>query len=140
MTVNAASKVDRYPIPKIEDLFARLAGGKLFSKLDMSQAYQQIQLESESRKLVVINTHRGLFQYKRLPFGVASVPGIFQRVMDSLLTGIPGVTVYLDDILVMGKTEEDHLSALEEVLKRLSQAGLSYGEINVSLLFHQLSI
>ena len=124
MTVNAASKVDRYPIPKIEDLFARLAGGKLFSKLDMSQAYQQIQLESESRKLVVINTHRGLFQYKRLPFGVASVPGIFQRVMDSLLTGIPGVTVYLDDILVMGKTEEDHLSALEEVLKRLSQAGL----------------
>ena len=124
MTVNAASKVDRYPIPKIEDLIARLAGGKLFSKLDMSQAYQQIQLQSESRKLVIINTHRGLFQYKRLPFGVASAPGIFQRVMDSLLTGIPGVTVYLDDILVTGKTEEDHLSALEEVLKRLSQAGL----------------
>ena len=124
MTVNAASKVNRYPIPKIEDLFARLAREKLFSKLDMSQAYQQIQLESESRKLIIINTHRGLFQYKRLPLGVASAPGIFQRVMDSLLTGIPGVTVYLDHILVTGKTEEDHLSALEEVLKRLIQAEL----------------
>ena len=125
MTVNAASKVDRYPIPKFEDLFAKLAGGKLFSKLDMSQAYQQIQLESESRKLVVINTLKGLFfQYKRLPFGVASNPGIFEGVMDSLITGIPVVTVYLDNILVTDKTEEDHLSALEEVLKRLSQAEL----------------
>ena len=64
ITVNAASKVDRYPIPKIENLFAKLAGRKLFSKLDMSQACRQIQLDSESRKLVVINTLKGLFQYK----------------------------------------------------------------------------
>ena len=113
MTVNSASKVDRYRIPKIEDLFAKLAGGKVFSKLDMSQAYQQIWLDGESRKLVVINMHQGLFEYRRLPFGVASAPRIFQRVMDCLLNGIPGVTVDLDDILVMGKSEGDYLAALK---------------------------
>ena len=71
MTVNRASKLDRYPIPKVEDLFATLAHGKMFTKLDMSQAYQQIQLKEDSKKHVVINTHRGLFHFKRLPFGVA---------------------------------------------------------------------
>ena len=64
MTVNSASKVDRYPIPKIEDLFTKLAGGKVLSKLDMSQAYQQIQLDEGSLKLVVINKHQGLFKYR----------------------------------------------------------------------------
>ena len=124
LTVNQAPKLDRYPIPKIEDLLAKLAGGKLFTKLDMSQAYQQLLLDEESKKFVVINTHCGLYRFNRLPFGVASAPGIFQRVMESLLSGIPGVVVYIDDILVTGKTEGAHLAALEEVLKRLSNAGL----------------
>ena len=73
---------------------------------------------------VVINTHKGLFQYTRLPFGISSAPGIFQRVMESLLQGIPGVIVYLDDILVTGSSEEEHLRALEQVLDRLEKAGL----------------
>ena len=124
VTVNPVSKLDRYPIPKSEDLFAKLAKGKQFSKLDLSHAYQQIPLEVESRKYVVINTHRGLFQYTRLPFGISSATGIFQRVMESLLQGIDGVVVYLDDILVTGSSEEVHLRALEEVLRRLERAGL----------------
>ena len=123
-TVNRASKLDKYPIPKIEDLFAKMSGGKTFTKLDMSQAYQQVPLEKNSRKYVVINTHRGLFQYNRLPFGVSSAPGIFQRIMESLLSDIPFVAVYIDDILVTGPTDDQHLSTLEEVLKRLQEAGL----------------
>ena len=118
VTVNPVSKLDRYPIPKIE---AQLAGGKAFTKLDISQAYQQLLLENESKKYVVVNTQRGLF---RLPFGMASAPGIFQRVMECLLKGIPGVVIYIDDILVIGPTEEAHLSTLEEVLKILGEAGL----------------
>ena len=62
LTVNRVSKLDKYPIPKIEDLFAQLSGGKRYTKLDMSQAYQQIVLDKDSRKFVVVNTHRGLFQ------------------------------------------------------------------------------
>lgn len=124
VTINQASKLESYPIPKIEDLFASLAGGQTFSKIDLSQAYQQIPLAEESKKVAVINTQKGLFQYNRLPFGVSSAPAIFQRTMESLLQDIPHVVVYLDDILVTGTTQEGHLSALEKVLSRLEKAGL----------------
>jgi len=119
VTVNKASKLDRYPIPKIKDLFATLAHSKKFSKLDMNQAYQQILLEEDSKKFVVINTHRGLFHYNRLPFGVSTAPGIFQRVMECLLKGNPGVNVYLDDILVTGPSDEQHLVTLDKVFQKL---------------------
>ncbi len=108
-TVNQASKLDRYPIPKVEDLFAMLKGGKLFSKLDLRQAYQQMKLDEKSKQFVVVNTLRGLFRYTRLPFGIASAPGIFQRVMESIVKDIPGVVVYLDDILITAETKEEHL-------------------------------
>ena len=71
-----------------------------------------------------MNTHKGLFRYVRLPFGISSAPGIFQRVMDILLQGIPGVIAYIDDILVTGPSDEEHLKALDETLSRLDKAGL----------------
>ena len=89
----------------------------------MRHAYEQMALHPESRKYVTINTHRGLFTYERLPYGVSSAPGIFQRVMDNLVKGIPHTMVYLDDILVTGSTEEEHLSSLDQVFTRLEQAG-----------------
>ena len=90
----------------------------------MSQAYLQLPLDHKSKQLVIINTQKGLFQYTRLPFGVSSAPSIFQRVMDNVLQGLPGVVVYLDDILVTGANEREHLKNLEAVLKRLLEAGL----------------
>ncbi|XP_044184326.1 LOW QUALITY PROTEIN: uncharacterized protein K02A2.6-like [Acropora millepora] len=123
-TVNQVSKLDNYPIPKTEDLLATLGGGNKFTKLDMSQAYQQLELEESSKKFTTINTHKGLYQYNRLPFGVSSAPGIFQRTMENLLQGIPHVVVRIDDILVSGKDELNHLANLEKVLSRLSSAGL----------------
>ena len=75
---------------------ALLAGGHKFSKLDLSQAYQQILLDENSRKFVTINTHLGLFQYTRVPFGVASIPALFQKTMGTLLQEIPNTRCYLD--------------------------------------------
>ena len=74
----------------------------------------------------MINTHKGLFQYNRLPFGVSSAPAIFQRVMESLLQGIPNVCVYIDDILVAGKTYQEHINSLEKVLATPSVTYLGY--------------
>ena len=91
MTINQVAKPDCYPIPRIEDLFASLSNGERFTKLDMSNAYQQLVLDKESRELTTINTHKGLYQYRRLPFGVSAAPAIFQRTMECMLRGIPHV-------------------------------------------------
>ena len=122
-TVNQAAKLDNYPIPKVEDLYATLGGGTRFTKLDLSQAYQQLELHGESQKYTIINTHKSLIRYKRLPFGTSLAPGIFQRIMESLLQGIPQVVVRMDGILVTDKTRHDHLKHLKEVLVRLDKAG-----------------
>ena len=91
-------------------------------------------LAEESRKYVVINTHCGLFRYNRMPFGVSSAPGVFQRVMENLLKDIPKVVVYLDDILITGEKN------LEEVLQRLAVAGLHLKQEKCTFLASQLLI
>lgn len=121
LTVNSASSLEQYHIPRVEDLFNTLARGTRFSKLDLSHAYQQIVMDDDSKKYLTINTHRGLFTYNRLPFGVSSAPAIFQRTMESLLQGMPRVAVYLDDILLTGRDTVEHLSTLDEVLRRQSR-------------------
>ena len=115
--------MEHYPLPKVENLFSILAGGTLFTKLNMSQAYLQLLVDDQSKELLTVNTHKGLFAY-RLPFGVSSAPGIFQCTMESLLKGIPNVLVYLDDILIMGPTQGHHMVNLIAVLSSFRQAGL----------------
>ena len=113
-----------YPIPNVSDLFTQLSGGTAYTTLDMSHAYQQVVLDEDSRPLTTINTSNGLFEFERLPFGVSSYPGIFQRIMEQLLQNIPMTVVYLDDILVTGRTHEQHDRNLATVLTRLQDAGL----------------
>jgi len=111
--VNQASKLESYPLPKIKDLFTSLAGGKHFTNLDLSHAYQQLEMEESTRVYVTVtvNIQRGLFQYTHLPFGVLSAPAIFQKIMENLLQGFKHVVVYIVDILMTGSTEEEHLSS-----------------------------
>ena len=117
-------QIDKHPIPKPEDLLTVLAGGQKFSKLDLSQAYQQMLLNPDDRKYTTVNTHLGLFQYKRLPFGIASAPAIFQSQMEKILQGIPKAVCYLDDVLITGKDDSELLATLEKVFDRLNQWGL----------------
>ncbi|XP_063823684.1 uncharacterized protein K02A2.6-like [Ostrinia nubilalis] len=122
-TLNPSLLVDRYPLPKIEDVLVNLNGNLYFSKIDLSQAYNQIELD-DSKKYTVINTHRGLFRYNRLVYGLASSVGIFQRIMTNLLCDIPNVQVFLDDIIVGGRSRAAHLLALESIFQRLKSYGL----------------
>eukprot|EP00731_Ephydatia_muelleri_P000773 Em0001g773a len=108
----------------IDELYANLQGGERFTILDLSEAFLQMELDEGSRKYLVVNTHRGLFRYKRLPFGVSSAPALFQRAMDTILQGLPGVVCYQDDILVTGKEIDEHLKNLERVFGRLKEFGL----------------
>ena len=122
----------------MDELFASLAGGRYFSKLDLSNAYLQIELEEELKKLVTINTPKGLFQYNRLPFGISSAPAIFQRCMETLLQGCDGTSVYIDDILVSGSTVEEHLQNLDRVLAILSTAGIKLNRDKCAFLLPQV--
>ena len=125
-TINPRIHVQQHPIPRIEELFAKLQGGTHFSKLDMRDAYLQIELDDESKKLLVINTHKGLFQYNRLCFGPSPAPAIFQKLVDNLVAGITGVAAYLDDIIVTGRTTEDHLSNLTRASLHWTNTGSNY--------------
>nr|XP_055061179.1 uncharacterized protein K02A2.6-like [Misgurnus anguillicaudatus] len=124
VTINPWLEVDQYPLPRTQDLFTKLSGGQKFTKLDLSQAYQQVPLEESSKRYLTVNTQKGLYIYNRLPYGVASAPAIFQKIMDQILQGMEGVICYLDDILITGKDTKQHMENLEEVLKRLQASNL----------------
>lgn len=124
VTINNEIETDKYPLPRIEELFTKLNGGQEFSKLDLTSAYQQIELDPASQELVTINTHRGLFKYTRLPFGITSAPSKFQKIMDVLLSKLPNVVCFLDDILITGKNKNEHLDNLKSVLNTLKESGL----------------
>ena len=121
VTLNPALLVDQYPLPKPE---ATLAGGQKFTKLDLARAFLQLRLDDESAHYATINTHQGLYEFTRLPFGVASSPALFQKTMDTILQGIPHVICYIDDLCITGKDDTEHLRNLEEVLLRLAKHGI----------------
>ena len=112
LTVNRVSHLEQYPIPILDDLCERLTGGKQYNKLDLSHAQSQIPLDEASKEYLTINTHKGLFRYNRLPFGISSAPMIFQRTIENILQGIPHMAVYLDDIILTGLTRAQHLETL----------------------------
>ena len=119
LTINQAAPTKKFPLPLIEELLTTMSGGKHFSKLDLQDAYLQLPLDTASKQYMAINTHCGLFQYNRLPFGLASAPAIFQRHMETLFLGLDGVSVDLDNILVASCTLDEHLNRLAEILHQL---------------------
>ena len=133
-TLNSSLEVDQYPLPRPEDIFASLAGGQKFTTLDLTNAYQQMKLDLPSRELVTINTHRGLYRYTRLPFGVASAPALFQKTMDTVLQGLPHVACYIDDILITGENDQEHLQNVEETLRRLQEYNIRAKKVKCAFM------
>lgn len=123
-TVNAASKKASYPLPTTGEVLSNLRGGTTFSTLDLCQAYQQLKVTEETAAVLTINTMKGLYRVTRLPFGISAAPAIFQRMMETTLAGIDGISVYLDDIIISGASKKEHAERLEQVLSRLDSTGL----------------
>ncbi|KAL3973851.1 tissue factor pathway inhibitor [Sarotherodon galilaeus] len=119
---NKSIIADCHPLPHMEDLFSELAGATHYSQIDLT--YHQLPLHPESRKLTAFITHEGLFQFTRVPFGLAPAPSAFQKMIQTVLKDLPGVRNYLDDIIVYGTSKEVHDTRLQAVLQRLRDVGL----------------
>ena len=101
-TINQAVEDEPSVLPTTQDLHVSLVGSRVFSKLDLSHAYAHLNVDEESQEYLTINTHKGLYSYKKLPYGVKSSPKIFQAKMDQILQGIGKCVCKQDDILVGG--------------------------------------
>ena len=133
VSVNPQLNVDVYPQPRREELFAKLAGGKKFSKIDLSNAYLQMEVDDESKEILTINTSKGLFRFNRLPYGVSPASAIFQCSIEQIMQGLDKVLVFQDDILITGDTDSEHMATLNEVFRRLRKYGLTVKSSKVTL-------
>lgn len=134
--LNAAIKDYHYLLHSPEEVFTKLNSGKYFSKIVLSEAYLQISVDEESSKLLCINTHKGLYRYQRLPFGIKVAPAIFQQKMDTMLAGLDYTNAYLDDILINSESVEQHWQHVQEVFKRIQSYGFKVKE-NKCDFFHE---
>lgn len=124
--LNSVTKMDTFPLPRIDDSLDLLANTAYFTTLDLASGYWQVEMDTESREKTAFCSHSGSYEFNVMPFGLCNAPATFQRLMEAVLVGLARekCIVYLDDILVMGKTFEEHLDNLGQVLSRLRQAGL----------------
>ena len=137
-SANEAIQRIRHPILTVEDVSFELNGALHFSKLDLSQAYQQLELEEESRYINTFSTHLGLFRYKPLNYWTNAAAEIFQYTLQGQLQGLKGVKNIADDIIVYGTTREEHDENLARCLKRLLDRGLRLNRSKCTFLRHTL--
>ncbi|MEO1300843.1 MAG: reverse transcriptase domain-containing protein [Bacteroidota bacterium] len=124
--LNKITLKDAYPIPNLEDTIYNLHSMQYFTSLDLMRGYYQVPMSPESKPLTSFVTSSGQWQFRRMPFGLCNAPATFQRLMNTILSGFPvdRVMVYLDDVLVIGKTFEEHLETVCQVLDCLRMHGL----------------
>jgi hypothetical protein len=122
--LNQAVKREHYMLPNLDDISPSLQGSRFFSTLDASSGFLQVPLDPSSAKLTTFITPFGRYCFNRVPFGITSAPEIFQKKMCQLLEGLEGTHVIMDDVLIHGKTEEEHDARLNQALKRIENSGL----------------
>jgi hypothetical protein len=123
-TINRHIITERYPLPKVEELHYKLQGGQKFSKIDLKDAYNQIELSDCSKSLCTWSTHKGAYTVHKMPFGITPATNIFQRIVEGMFSTLKNVAVFVDDIIITGKNDNEHLENLRLVLDRLLEAGL----------------
>ena len=146
--LNAQTVRDQHPIPNIHDILDSLGNSRVFSTLDLKSGFWQIPIAEEDRHKTAFTCHLGLFEYNRMPFGLTNAPATFQRVMNSVLSGLIGriCFCYIDDIVIFSRSVEEHAYHLNQVLERLEMAKLKakaskchIGKESVQLLGYHVS-
>ena len=124
--VNKDTDQDAYPLPVIDDILDQLGQAKFFSAFDMSAGFHQIPMQEESKKYTAFSISQGHYGYNRIPFGLKNAPATFQRMMDNAFRGLIGKECFvsIDDIVIFGKTLEEHNMDLIKVLERIKKLGL----------------
>lgn len=126
--LNNKTVKERYPMPIIDEQISRLAGGKYFTALDLASGYYQLRVAPESQHLTAFVTPDGQYEFKRMPFGLANAPAVFQRLINRVLGSSrysDNVLTYMDDILIVSSTIEEGVNKLQKVLDFLREAGLT---------------
>ena len=123
--LNSVTVKDSYPLPRIDDILDSVGNSKFLTQIDMLKGYYQIALTEKAKEMSAFITPFGLFQYERLPFGMCNAPATFQRMVNHLVQGLDGVYAYLDDIVVVSETWEEHVDKLRVLFDRLRSLGLT---------------
>lgn len=124
ITINKYLKDVNHPLPRIDDIFTALQGGEKFSKLDLRNAFNQLILDENTSELLAWSTPMGIYKVNRLPYGTKPASAIFQAKMEKILLGTKGIVNFIDDILVTGSNDIEHLNNLKEVMKRFRENGI----------------
>ena len=132
--LNDVTRKDAYPLPWIDATVDRLHGSQWFSTFDLLSGYWQVEVDEADRQKTAFCTPEGLFQFKVMPFGLCNAPATFQRLMDLVLAGLQwsDCLVYIDDVIVLGRTFDEHLRNLRSVLQLLRESGLRLNQCKCS--------
>ena len=118
--LNSVTKMDKFPLPDLKTFNSNMSGSKIFSKIDLRRAYHQVPVAKEDQMKTVINTTLGLYKFLRMPFGLKNAGQCFMRNISSILSGMPFLFVYMDDVIIMSPNLEEHVDHIEQVFKKLS--------------------
>ena len=124
--LNSVSKVDAYPMPRVDEMLDRLGAAKYLSTLDLTRGYWQVPVKEGDQQKTAFTTPFGLYQFRRMPFGLQGAPATFQRMMDRLLDGMKDFAdAYIDDLVIFTATWEEHLRCLRVILEKLRRVNLT---------------
>lgn len=123
--INECIKREHYEMPRREDIHAELAGAKVFSRLDAKAGFHQVPLDDSTSRICTFATPFGRYRFLRLPFGISSASEVFQKTLNEIFESLPGIRVYVDDILVWGTSREQHDRCLKSALEAAKRAGLA---------------